>query len=62
MAVTDLTRSIRALATEQLRRIILSYPELIDRGDLARRRPPAGRGALRPPHLAATPPSYRLTS
>jgi hypothetical protein len=25
----------RALATEQLRRIILSYPELIDRGDLA---------------------------
>jgi hypothetical protein len=25
----------RALATEQIRRIILSYPELIDRGDLA---------------------------
>jgi len=25
----------RALATEQIRRIILSYPELVDRGDLA---------------------------
>ena len=25
----------RALATEQVRRIILSYPELVDRGDLA---------------------------
>ena len=24
----------RALATEQIRRIILSYPELVDRGDL----------------------------
>jgi hypothetical protein len=33
---TDGTRSFdRAWATEQIRRLILSYPELIDRGDLA---------------------------